>query len=298
MVVKKKKRNMVQIIKKGFVAISALCLLTVISCSNTNSATEDASASASVELSTDAISALTAVNEQSFYGVFDVFREYNSEITTTCNNILMDENAAASISIPSNYFQSDDSSVAATVNVTLRNNVSVDLTNNGYAKNISTCDTILFSTGQENSKLYAYKSDEFEDFIEQDHLTSNYYSTTTSDLEVINDGAYIYYYPQEGHSDGVTLNILSGSIITLTGEMNVEDTEITSVSNVEKNALLSIKTSVSEYYAELSESGAPGSFSSVVTTNLYMYTDNAKGVTTNYALYLNYSNNQIKFIEN
>mgnify|MGYP000367722781 CR=1 FL=1 len=40
------------------------------------------------------------------------------------------------------------------------------------------------------------------------------------------------------------------------------------------------------------------SLNSVVTTNLYMYTDNANGVTTNYALYLNYSNNQIKFIEN
>ena len=34
------------------------------------------------------------------------------------------------------------------------------------------------------------------------------------------------------------------------------------------------------------------------TTNLYIYTDNIKSITTNYALHLDYSDNQIKFIEN
>ena len=109
---------------------------------------------------------------------------------------------------------------------------------------------------------------------------------------------YLYYYPTNGSNNGVTLNILDESELIITFSSDDIGFNIGNTINYEKNAYISIETTEATYYTQISESEAPDSFPDVVTSNLFVYENNAIGATTNYIIYLDYNNHEIRFVEN
>jgi hypothetical protein len=261
------------------------------------------------------ITAFTAVNGQTFYGVVDSYRaSYPQNDTAECDDAEI--NNFFGIFVQEDEFEEVNSN---TDPVKFRAFPEKKDASPLYKLDDPTCKTAEIG--------YAFFDDDNDDNDDDSEATE-----ATTDLEIAHflqtkkwessltqtrsqsitnlaekilfssPGSYYYIYPNNTEDSGITLNILSDSTldITYTTKNVVKEDNDTydelsykDIKTVTKRINLKIETTDTSYYATLNEKGAPGSFPATVSVDLYK--DEAQQEPLNYEMVLDYSDHKIRF---